>query len=63
MALQIIGLYLSPRRFLAGRIFVKDTLNRLGISEEHYDCRTKAYYRIAEKWYKEKIYPIFPDTS
>lgn len=31
----------------------KDTLNRLGISADYYDCRNREYYRIAEEWCRE----------
>lgn len=31
----------------------KDTLNRLGIAEDYYDYRTRAFYKIAEDWCRE----------
>lgn len=35
----------------------KETLSRLGIAEDYYDYRTRAFYIIAEDWCKENKIP------
>ncbi len=35
----------------------KETLNRLGIAEDYYDYRTRAFCTIAEDWCKENKIP------